>query len=64
MQIDKETILNLLRERGEHDKAEEAAQELPEQVDTERDGGLLARFGIEPGELIGKVTGGRDIPGL
>jgi hypothetical protein len=64
MQIDKETVLNFLRERGEHDKAEQAAQELPEQVDTERDSGLLARFGIDPSDLIGKVAGGRDIPGL
>ena len=64
MQIDKETILGLLRERGESDKAEQAARDLPDSVDTERDGDLLARFGVDQGDLIGKVTGGRDIPGL
>jgi hypothetical protein len=64
MQIDKETILGLLRERGEPDKAEQAARDLPDSVDTERDGDLLARFGVDQGDLIGKVTGGRDIPGL
>ena len=64
MQIDKETVIGFLRERGEQDKAREAESELPEQVDTERDSELLSRFGIDPGELIGKFTGGRDIPGL
>jgi hypothetical protein len=64
MEIDKETVLGFLREQGEQDKADQAARELPDRVDTERDGSLLARFGIDPSDLIGKVTGGRDIPGL
>jgi hypothetical protein len=64
MQIDKETVLGFLEERGEQDKAEQARRELPDQVDTERDGDLLGRFGIDPSELVGKFTGGRDIPGL
>jgi hypothetical protein len=63
MEIDKEMVLNVLRERGEQGKAEEAARELPDQVDTERDSGLLARFGVDPGELLGKMGGG-GIPGL
>ncbi len=64
MEIDKGTVLNLLRERGEDDKAQRAEQELPDRVDTDRDGDLLRRFGVDPGELLGKFTGGRDIPGL
>ena len=64
MQIDKETVLGFLEERGEQDKAEQARRELPDQVDTERDGDLLSRFGIDPADLLGKFTGGRDIPGL
>jgi hypothetical protein len=62
MQLDKETILNFLRDRGETDKAEQASQELPDQVDTERDAGLLERLGIDPQELLGKLGGA--IPGL
>jgi hypothetical protein len=27
--------------------------ELPDQVDTEKDGGLLAKFGIDPSQLMG-----------
>lgn len=69
MRIDKETVLGFLEERGEQDKAEQARRELPDQVDTERDGterdgDLLGRFGIDPSDLVGKFTGGRDIPGL
>ena len=63
MEIDKEMVLSFLRERGEQGKADEAARELPDRVDTERDSGLLARFGVDPGELLGKMGGG-GIPGL
>lgn len=64
MEIDKDTILGLLRERGEDERAAQAERELPGTVDTERDAGLLQKFGIEPEELMSRFTGGRDIPGL
>jgi hypothetical protein len=64
MEIDKDQILGLLRERGEDEQAAQAEQELPSTVDTERDAGLLQKFGIEPEELMSRFTGGRDIPGL
>jgi hypothetical protein len=62
MELDKDTILNFLRERGEADKADQASQELPEKVDTDRDAGLLERYGIDTQELLSKFGGG--IPGL
>ncbi len=58
MQIDKETVLNLLREQGKTDQAQQAEQELPDQVDTERDASLLERFGIDPQDLLGRLGGG------
>ncbi len=64
MEIAKGTITSLLRERGQTQEAGQAEQELPERVDTERDSGILQRFGIDQDELISRVTGGRDIPGL
>ncbi|HEU4450743.1 MAG TPA: hypothetical protein VFR63_12280 [Gaiellaceae bacterium] len=64
MEIDKDTILGLLRERGQTQEADQAEQELPAQVDTERDAGMLKKFGIDPGDLLSRFTGGRDIPGL
>ena len=63
MEIPKDKVLELLRSRGDDDKAEQADQELPNQVDTERDAGLLSKFGIDPAELLGKLGGGK-IPGL
>ena len=62
MEIPKDTILQMLRDRGQDDQVEQADQELPSQVDPERDSGLLSKFGINPQELIGKLGGG--IPGL
>jgi hypothetical protein len=64
VQIDKSTVLELLRERGQQDQANQADQELPEQVDTDRDAGLLQRFGVDPQELLQRFTGGEGMPKL
>jgi hypothetical protein len=53
VQISKEQILQLLRSRGDHDQAGQAETELPDQVDTDNDAGLLAKFGIDPAQLLG-----------
>ena len=62
MEIPKEKILELLRERGDGDKADQANRELPDQVDTDRDAGLLSKLGIDPQDLLGGLGG--KIPGL
>jgi hypothetical protein len=58
MQIPKEQILELLRSRGDQDKANQAEGELPEQVDTDQDAGLLEKLGINPSDLLGQFGGG------
>jgi hypothetical protein len=58
MEIPKDKILNLLRQRGDHDKAEQADQQLPDQVDPERDRGILEQLGIDPQDLLGNLPGG------
>ena len=58
MNIDKDQILQLLRSQGDDDKAQRADQELPGQVDTDRDAGLLSKFGLDPMELVKKLGGG------
>lgn len=58
MQIDKDQIISFLRERGDDAKADQAQQELPGKVDTEKDSGLLAKLGIDPSELLGGLGGG------
>jgi hypothetical protein len=62
VQLDKNMILDLLRERGQQDQASQAEQELPDQVDTDKDAGLLQKFGLDPQELIQKFMGGGGLP--
>jgi hypothetical protein len=51
-QIPKDKILELIRSRGDHGQAAQAEPELPDQVDTDQDQSLLAKFGINPEDLI------------
>lgn len=62
MELPKDQILQFLQERGDSEQASKADQELPDQVDTEKDAGLLSKFGIDPQELISQFGG--DLPGL
>ncbi len=63
MNIDKNSILEMLHGNGQHDQADQAQQELPDQVDTDQHAGLLGKFGINPADLIAKFTGGGDAAG-
>ena len=62
MEIPKDKILDLIRQQGKSDQVEQAKKELPDQVDPERDSGLLEKFGLKPQDVLSKV--GVDIPGL
>lgn len=64
MNIDKDQILQLLRSQGDDAKAQQADQELPQQVDTEKDAGLLSKLGIDPMDLVKKLGGGGGLGGL
>ncbi|GGL97267.1 hypothetical protein [Nakamurella endophytica] len=64
MNIDKNTILDLLKGNGQHAEAEQAQQELPDQVDTNQHAGLLQKFGLNPADLIAKLGGGGGLGGL
>lgn len=58
MEIPKEMVLKLIREKLGADKADEADKQLPDQVDPEQHSDLLSRFGIDPKELLGGGLGG------
>ncbi len=58
MTIPKEQILELLRQRGQHDQVGQADGQLPDQVDPEAHGGLLSQFGLDPMELLQMFAGG------
>ena len=58
MEIPKEKILELIRQRGDEGQAAQADQELPDQVDPEQHSGLLEKFGVNPQELLSGGLGG------
>ena len=62
MEIPKDKILDMIKEHGKGDQVDQAAKELPDQVDPERDSGLLEKFGLEPGDSLSQLGGG--VPGL
>jgi hypothetical protein len=62
MEIPKDQILELIKQHGKSDQAGQAEQELPNQVDPERDAGLLEKFGVTPQDVMSKLGGG--LPGI
>ncbi len=58
MQINKDMITGLLRDRGDHAQAEQASAQLPDQVDTDQHGDILAKLGLSPQDLISQLGGG------
>lgn len=58
MQIDKQQIIDMLKNRGEQDKADRAQSDLPDQVDTEQHSDKLGALGIDPKDLLGGSGGG------
>jgi hypothetical protein len=51
MELDKESVVAFIRDRGDEKRIAEAQEKLPERVDTERDGVLLAQLGVRPDDL-------------
>jgi hypothetical protein len=61
MEIPKDKILELIRERAGGEKADQAAGELPDRVDPQQHSDLLQKFGIDPQELLSGGLG--DVAG-
>jgi hypothetical protein len=51
MHTDRESVVETLRSRGEHDKALKAACVLPRHIDTERDAAVLHQLEVTAPEL-------------
>ena len=58
MQISKEQLLEVLRTQGDNDTAEKVAADLPDQIDTDRDGDALTAAGLDRTQLMAKLAGG------
>jgi hypothetical protein len=57
MEIPKDQILQILRDRGDHDQAQQADQQLPDKVDPDQHSDLLGKIGINPSEILGGLGG-------
>ena len=57
MEIPKDKIIELIRDKVGGDKAEQAQGELPDKVDPERDGDLLSKYGINPQDIPNTFNG-------
>ena len=57
MQIPKDMIVSMIENRLGGAQAQQAAQQLPDQVDHEQHGSLLSKFGINPQEIISQLGG-------
>lgn len=55
MLLDKEQIIDFLRSLGRNDEATRADAELPDKVDTDKDRGLLEKFGVDPKEVLSQL---------
>jgi uncharacterized cupredoxin-like copper-binding protein len=55
MQIDKEFVLQHLREAGKNEHVQKAMAELPDKIDHEKHAKQLEKLGIDPGELVLKA---------
>lgn len=57
MNVTKDEIVELLRARGEHDKAASVDCVLPRQVDTDADAGLLSQYDVNVSEILAASDG-------
>ena len=58
MQIDKQQVIDFIRQHVGQQQAEQAQGELPQQVDTEQHSDMLSKYGVNVQDLLGKFGGG------
>jgi hypothetical protein len=58
MELDKQQVVDFIKDNADSDKADQARSELPDKVDTDKHGDLLAKYGVQPQDLLGKLGGG------
>ncbi len=60
MHTERETIVDILRSGGHHDRALQAACALPRHIDLEADAALLGRLGVNPSALLEDLEAAAD----
>ena len=58
MNLDKQELVRLLRTQGDNDTADKVESQLPDQIDTDRDGEALDGLGLDRTQLMSKLAAG------
>ncbi len=58
MKLDKQELLRMLVTQGDKDLLDKVASQLPDQIDTDRDGDKLDAVGLDRTQLMNKLAAG------
>ncbi len=58
MKLDKQELVRMLRTEGDNDTADKVESDLPDEIDTDRDGDALDSIGLDRTQLMAKLAGG------
>ena len=58
MKLDKQELLRMLHTEGDNDTADKVAAQLPDEIDTDRDGDALDAIGLDRTQLMAKLAAG------
>ena len=58
MKLDKQELVKLLRTQGDNETADKAEGQLPDEIDTDRDGDALDALGLDRTQLMVKLAAG------
>ena len=64
MHTERETIIEILRSGGHHDRAFQAACALPRHIDVEADSALLSELGVNPSALLEELEAAAQLTGF
>lgn len=58
VKLDRSELVRLLHTQGENEQADKVEQQLPEEIDTDRDGDQLEALGLDTTQLMAKLAAG------
>jgi hypothetical protein len=58
VKLDKQEFVRMLRTEGDNDTADTVERDLPDDIDTDRDGDALDAVGLDRTQLMAKLAGG------
>jgi hypothetical protein len=58
VELDRQELVRVLRTEGDNDTADRVEGQLPDRIDTDRDGDALAAVGLDRTQLMAKLAAG------